>query len=99
MYAAPTRGISTTVTSPATATMTATSPVHAHMTTYRPDQSAAITKVNDLERLLFDGDGRLRRHTSPERADELLSAINDLRRQIGWLGLNLQHHHCWPPNV
>ncbi len=79
--------------------MTSTTAVHARMTPSRPDTIAAITRVNYLERLLFDGDGRLRRHTSPERADELLWAINDLRRQVGWLGLDLQHHHRWPDNA
>ena len=91
--------MSTTAPNAAPATMTSTTAVHARMTPSPPDKIAAITRVNYLERLLFDGDGRIRRHTSAERADELLWAINNLRRQLGWLGLDMQHHHCWPDNV
>ena len=98
-YAAPDRGMSTAATKAAAAAITSTTAVHARMTPSRPDKIAAITRVNYLERLLFDGDGRLRRRTSPERADELLWAINNLRRQVGWLGLDLQHHHRWPDNA
>jgi hypothetical protein len=98
-YAAPDRGISTAATNAAAAAMTSTTAVHAQMTLSRTEKIAAITRVNYLERLLFDADGRLRRHTSPERADDLLWAINDLRRQVGWLRLDMQHHHCWPDNA
>jgi hypothetical protein len=73
--------------------------VHAPMTPSRPDQIAAVLRVNYLERLLFDGYGHRRQPTSPERADELLCTINDLRRQLGWLRLDMQHHLCWPDNA
>ena len=91
--------MTTTATKAVAAAMTSTTATHARMTSSRPDTIAAITRVNYLERLLFDGDGSLRRHTSAERAEELLWAINDLRRQVGWLQLDMQHHHCWPDNA
>jgi hypothetical protein len=93
-HAAPDHGTSSTATNAGVAAMTSTTA--AHPLASRSDKIAAITRVNYLERLLFDGDGRLRRHTSAERADQLLEAINDLRRQVGWLALDLQHHHRWP---
>jgi hypothetical protein len=91
--------MTTTATKDVAAAMTSTTAVHARMTPSRPDTIAAITRVSYLERLLFDGDGSLRRQISAERADELLWAINDLRRQVGWLQLDMQHHHCRPDNA
>jgi hypothetical protein len=64
-----------------------------------PDKVAAIAQVNHLERLLFDDEGRLRRRTNPELADELLGAVNNLRRQLGWLCLDMAHHQCWSEDV
>ncbi|HEX4863193.1 MAG TPA: hypothetical protein VFV02_03920 [Acidimicrobiales bacterium] len=69
------------------------------MTLCRPEKSAAVTRVVCLERLLFDGSGHPRRRISPERADELLCAINQLRRQLGWLCLNMQRQLCWPDDA
>ena len=59
------------------------------------DQIAAIAQVNHLEGILFDGEGHVQRHTSPERANELLEAINQLRLQLGWLDLDMAHQQCW----
>jgi hypothetical protein len=59
-----------------------------------PDKVAAIAQVNHLERLLFDDEGHVRRRTNPERANEQLGAINNLRRRLGWLCLNMDHHQC-----
>jgi hypothetical protein len=64
-----------------------------------PDKVAAIAQVNHLERLLFDGEGHVRCRTDPERADELLGAINTLRHQLGWLCLDMAHHLCWSEDV
>jgi hypothetical protein len=87
-------GMTTTATEPTSKTA-----VHARMTPSQLDKIAAVIRVNYLERLLFDGDGHHRHDTSPERADELLWTINELRRQLGWLRLDMQHHHCWPDNA
>jgi hypothetical protein len=64
-----------------------------------PDKVAAIAQVNDLEGLLFDGEGHVRRHSNPERANELLGAINKLRHELGWLRLDMAHHQCWSEDV
>jgi hypothetical protein len=96
--AAPHRRMTATATVTA-AELTSTTAVHARRAPSQPDKTAAITAVNHLERLLFDGDGHRRRHTSPERADRLLWAINELRGQLGWLRLDMQHHHRWPDNA
>jgi hypothetical protein len=82
----------------ATSTRTTAAP-HAQATLCRPERSAAITRVDRLERLLFDGNGHPRRRINPERADELLCAINQLRRQLGWLSLDMQHQYCWPDDT
>jgi hypothetical protein len=60
------------------------------------DQGASVAKLSGLECLLFDGDDHVRRDTSPEEAVRLLGAVNDLRRQLGWLCLDMGRHHCWP---
>jgi hypothetical protein len=64
-----------------------------------PERVAAIAQVNHLEGALFDGEGHVQRHTNPERANELLGAINKLRRQLGRLGLDMSHHQCWSDDV
>jgi hypothetical protein len=64
-----------------------------------PEKVAAIARVNDLERVLFDDEGHIQRHTNSERANELLGAINELRRRLGWLYVDMAHHQCWPDGV
>ncbi|MDQ6838127.1 MAG: GAF domain-containing protein, partial [Actinomycetota bacterium] len=59
----------------------------------RSDRNAAVAEVNRLERLLFDEDGHIRGHTSPEHASSLLETINEVRCQLGWLSLDMDHHH------
>ena len=73
--------------------------VRSRMALRGPDKVAAIAQVNHLERLLFDGEGHVRCHTNPERANELLGAINKLRHQLGWLCLDMAHHQCWSEDV
>jgi hypothetical protein len=63
------------------------------------DKVAAVAQVNHLERLLFDGEGHVRRHTKSDRANELLGAINKLRDELGWLRLDLAHNQCWSEDV
>jgi hypothetical protein len=62
-------------------------------------KSAMITKINLLERQLFDDQLRRRRGISEERAAELLADINALRRKLGWLNVDLQHRLVWPDDL
>ncbi len=78
---------------------TSTGVIRSPMVLSGPDKVAAIAQVNHLESLLFDDEGRLRHRTNPERANELLGAINNLRRQLGWLCLDMAHHQCWSDDV
>jgi hypothetical protein len=62
-------------------------------------RSAVAGKVAILEGRLFDRDGHRRPALSDEAAVNLLGEINDLRHNLGWLALDLAHHHMWPANV
>lgn len=70
-----------------------------HTLVDRADRTRAIARVRHLENLLFDDTGHPRRHTSGEQATRLLTEINDLRHQLGWLCLDLEHHPCWPADA
>jgi hypothetical protein len=63
------------------------------------DAAASVAELRGLEGLLFDGDDHVRRDTSPEEADRLLGALNDLRLQLGWLCLDMGRHPCWPEDT
>jgi hypothetical protein len=63
------------------------------------EKTAAISKVNVLERELFDGEGHLRRGMSNERALDLLHQVNGLRHALGWLNLDMQHCPVWPDDA
>jgi hypothetical protein len=63
------------------------------------EKSAVISKINVLERQLFDDQCRRRRGISEERATELLGEINALRRKLGWLSLDLHHRLVWPDDL
>ena len=78
---------------------TSTSVIRSHKALSGPEKVAAIVQVNHLEGALFDGEGHVQRQTNPERANELLGAINKLRRQLGWLSLDMSHHQCWSDEV
>jgi hypothetical protein len=62
------------------------------------DKTAAVTRVRVLERQLFDDSGHLRRGVTPERADETVALINNLRRALGWLEIDLDGRWRWPDN-
>ncbi len=62
-------------------------------------RSVLVGKVANLEGRLFDGEGHLRQGLSHELADSLLSEINDLRHDLGWLSLDLHHHQVWPAHL
>jgi hypothetical protein len=56
-------------------------------------------KVALLEARLFDHEGHLRQDLSDEAASTQLGEINDLRRDLGWLSLDLHHDYVWPGNL
>ena len=62
-------------------------------------RSVLVGKVAGLEGRLFDGEGHLRPGLSHELAYTLLSEINDLRHDLGWLSLDLHHHQVWPAHL
>jgi hypothetical protein len=62
-------------------------------------KSAMITKINLLERQVFDDQLGRRRGISEEHAAKLLAEINALRRKLGWLNLDLQHRLVWPDDL
>jgi hypothetical protein len=62
-------------------------------------RSIKAGKVAILERRLFDMEGPARPELSDEVTATLLGEINDLRRDLGWLALDLGHHHIWPADI
>jgi hypothetical protein len=62
-------------------------------------RSAVVQKVTRLEGRLFDEQGLVRLGVSPELACAWLDEINHLRRQLGWLRLDLHHRHIWPADL
>ena len=62
-------------------------------------RSLLARKVALLEGRLFAEDGRLRRDLGDEVAGTLLGEINGLRHDLGWLSVDLRHHHTWPADV
>jgi hypothetical protein len=65
----------------------------------RAQRSALAGRVTGLEGRLFDQDSHPRRDLSDQMARRLLGEINDLRHQLGWLPLDLHHHHLWPADI
>jgi hypothetical protein len=68
----------------------------------RPPQaqrSVLARKVALLEGRLFDEDGRQRPDLGDEVAGTLLGQINAVRHELGWLSVDLRHHHTWPTDV
>jgi hypothetical protein len=63
------------------------------------ERTVMAGKVTILEGRLFDVDGHPRPGLSDQMATTLLGEINDLRHDLGWLALNLGHHHIWPAHV
>ena len=59
-------------------------------------REAAIAKVAYLEHALFDGD-QVERSLDGESADALVGEINELRRALGWLEVDLDGRWRWPP--
>jgi hypothetical protein len=60
------------------------------------DKTAALTTVRYLEGELFGDSGHLRRGLSPDRAEKTVALINDLRRVLGWLEIDLGGRWRWP---
>jgi hypothetical protein len=61
----------------------------------RRQRVAAVAKVRCLEHDLFEGD-RVSRSLSRNAAEALVSQINDLRRMLGWLEIDLEGQWRWP---
>jgi hypothetical protein len=62
-------------------------------------RSVMAERVAFLETLLFDGDCHLRRGLDDERAARLLSQINNVRHDLGWLTIDRHHHPEWPEHI
>lgn len=68
-----------------------------HTTALTPRQKvAAVAKVRCLEHDLLEG-SRVRRELNREAVLELVGTINQLRRALGWLEIDLEGHLRWPP--
>ena len=65
----------------------------------RAEKTTAVTKVRYLERELFDDSGHIRRGVTAVRAHEVVALINDLRRALGWLEVDLEGKWRWPANA
>ena len=65
----------------------------AHLT--RRQRVAAIAKVGYLEHALFDGD-QVKRCLDRDTAETLVAEINQLRRALGWLEVDLDGRWRWP---
>ena len=62
-------------------------------------RSAMAGRVTSLEGRLFDHDGHVRRGLDAELVDGLLTQINELRRDLGWLSLDRHHQPIWPEHI
>ena len=60
------------------------------------DKTATVTRVRCLERETFDDRGKIRRGMSLAAVEELVALINDLRRRLGWLEIDLDGRWRWP---
>ena len=63
------------------------------------DKTTALTKVRYLERELLDDDGHVRKGMTAARADEIVDLINELRRALGWLEIDLAGRWRWPAST
>jgi hypothetical protein len=63
------------------------------------ERTVKAGKVAILEGRLFDIEGHSRPGLSDQVAATLLRDINDLRHALGWLALDLGHHHIWPAHI
>jgi hypothetical protein len=60
------------------------------------EKTAAIAKVRYLEHELFDDCGQVRRRTDRATAEDSVALINGLRRDLGWLEIDLDGRWRWP---
>jgi hypothetical protein len=60
------------------------------------EKTTAIAEVRYLEGQLFDDDGHVRRRTDRATADRTVTRINELRRALGWLEVDLDGRWRWP---
>ena len=57
--------------------------------------STAITKVRYLERQLVGDDGNMRTDVTPDRAEEIIARINDVRQALSWLRIDVDGQWPW----
>ena len=62
----------------------------------RADKTASITRVSYLEQEVFDEGGHIRRGLDRDAVEHTVAMINDLRRALGWLEINLDGRWRWP---
>ena len=63
------------------------------------EKTAAVTRVQYLERQLFDDSGHIRRGMTRARAHEIAALINDMRQALGWLQIGLDGRWRWPASA
>jgi hypothetical protein len=67
-----------------------------HPDAMTPSQKvAAVAKVRCLEHDLFDGE-RVRRDLSRQDVESIVVQLNQLRRALGWLEIDLEGRLRWP---
>jgi hypothetical protein len=59
-------------------------------------KTAAITRVSCLEHDIFDDGGHIRRGLPRSAVEQSVETINELRRGLGWLEINLDGRWRWP---
>ena len=62
-------------------------------------RSAKAGRVTSLEGRLFDHDGHLRQGLDAQLVGGLLTQINELRHDLGWLSLDRRHQPIWPEHI
>jgi hypothetical protein len=65
----------------------------------RAEKTTAVTRVRYLEGELFDDAGQIRRRVTAAQAEEIVTQINDLRRALGWLEVDLDGQWRWPESA
>lgn len=60
------------------------------------EKTAVVTRVQCLEHETFDDSGHVRRRVELAAAERAVDEINELRRSLGWLEVDLDHRWRWP---
>jgi hypothetical protein len=59
-------------------------------------KTATITRVSCMEHDVFDESGHVRRGFSRSEVEDTVAQVNDMRRALGWLEINLDGRWRWP---